>query len=78
MRYQAGELSLDVQGMREELAQKGLRVRRRMIIDCHGHYTTAPAAHNAFRQAQLAGVAEPPGPPRSATTRFARASRTTS
>jgi 4-oxalmesaconate hydratase len=24
-----------------------------MIIDCHGHYTTAPAAHGAFRQAQL-------------------------
>src|SRR5204863_4657370 len=28
--------------------------------DCHGHYTTAPAAHRAFREAQLAGVAEPP------------------
>jgi 4-oxalmesaconate hydratase len=24
-----------------------------MIIDCHGHYTTAPAAHEQFRQAQL-------------------------
>jgi 4-oxalmesaconate hydratase len=24
-----------------------------MIIDCHGHFTTAPAAHGAFRQAQL-------------------------
>ena len=24
-----------------------------MIIDCHGHYTTAPAAHEAFRRAQL-------------------------
>ncbi len=24
-----------------------------MIIDCHGHYTTAPEPHNAFRQAQL-------------------------
>jgi 4-oxalmesaconate hydratase len=31
-----------------------------MIIDCHGHYTTAPAAHKRFREAQLAGVAEPP------------------
>jgi len=31
-----------------------------MIIDCHGHYTTAPAAHKRFRDAQLAGVAEPP------------------
>lgn len=25
-----------------------------MIIDCHGHYTTAPAAHDAWRQAQVA------------------------
>jgi 4-oxalmesaconate hydratase len=25
-----------------------------MIIDCHGHYTTAPAAHQRFREAQLA------------------------
>lgn len=24
-----------------------------MIIDCHGHYTTAPAAHQGFRDAQL-------------------------
>jgi 4-oxalmesaconate hydratase len=25
-----------------------------MIIDCHGHYTTAPESHQAFRQQQLA------------------------
>ncbi|MFQ1002929.1 amidohydrolase family protein [Modestobacter sp. SSW1-42] len=25
-----------------------------MIIDCHGHYTTAPAAHTAWREAQVA------------------------
>ncbi|HZC73662.1 MAG TPA: amidohydrolase family protein [Jatrophihabitans sp.] len=25
-----------------------------MIIDCHGHYTTTPVAHDAFRSAQLA------------------------
>jgi len=25
-----------------------------MIIDCHGHYTTAPAAHQSFRESQLA------------------------
>jgi 4-oxalmesaconate hydratase len=25
-----------------------------MIIDCHGHYTTAPPAHEAYRKAQLA------------------------
>ena len=24
-----------------------------MIIDCHGHYTTAPAAHNQWRESQL-------------------------
>jgi 4-oxalmesaconate hydratase len=30
-----------------------------MIIDCHGHYTTAPAAHKAFREAQLARIADP-------------------
>ncbi|MET7398231.1 amidohydrolase family protein [Dactylosporangium sp. NPDC005572] len=33
-----------------------------MIIDCHGHYTTAPAAHQAFRDAQLAGLAGPRRP----------------
>ena len=26
-----------------------------MIVDCHGHYTTAPAAHRRFREQQLAG-----------------------
>jgi len=25
-----------------------------MIIDCHGHYTTAPAAHDVWRNAQMA------------------------
>lgn len=29
-----------------------------MIIDCHGHYSNAPAAHLAFRDAQLAGLAD--------------------
>jgi 4-oxalmesaconate hydratase len=29
-----------------------------MIIDCHGHYTTAPAAHKAYREAQLARLAD--------------------
>ena len=28
-----------------------------MIIDCHGHYTTAPAAHNQWRKDQLAAFA---------------------
>ncbi len=30
-----------------------------MIIDCHGHYTTVPAAHREFREAQLARLADP-------------------
>jgi 4-oxalmesaconate hydratase len=30
-----------------------------MIIDCHGHFTTAPATHTAFRSAQLARLADP-------------------
>ncbi|HKD53009.1 MAG TPA: amidohydrolase family protein [Steroidobacteraceae bacterium] len=34
-----------------------------MIIDCHGHYTTAPAAHQKFREAQLAGLKDPDAPP---------------
>ena len=37
-----------------------------MIIDCHGHYTTCPAAHDAWRDAQIkaydAGTAPPPYP----------------
>src|SRR3954464_7679215 len=37
-----------------------------MIIDCHGHYTTAPAAHNDWRDAQKAafksGAKPPPYP----------------
>jgi 4-oxalmesaconate hydratase len=30
-----------------------------MIIDCHGHYTTAPGALQEFRDAQLARLADP-------------------
>jgi 4-oxalmesaconate hydratase len=30
-----------------------------MIIDCHGHYTTAPPAHQAFREAQIARLEDP-------------------
>jgi 4-oxalmesaconate hydratase len=37
-----------------------------VIVDCHGHYTTAPEAHSGWRQAQLAefeaGRAAPPYP----------------
>lgn len=37
-----------------------------LIIDCHGHYTTAPPAHNEWREAQKAAFAagsEAPGYP---------------
>jgi len=37
-----------------------------MIIDCHGHYTTAPQAHTSWRQAQkdaYAGGVAPPAYP---------------
>ena len=30
-----------------------------MIIDCHGHYTTAPEAHQEFRKQQLAHFDDP-------------------
>ena len=30
-----------------------------LIIDCHGHYTTAPEAHQKFRDQQLAKVKDP-------------------
>ena len=29
-----------------------------MIIDCHGHYTTAPPALQKFRDAQMSGGAD--------------------
>jgi 4-oxalmesaconate hydratase len=34
-----------------------------MIIDCHGHYTTAPRAHTAWREAQKAAYADGLRPP---------------
>ena len=30
-----------------------------LVIDCHGHFTTAPAPHQAFRKAQLDGLTNP-------------------
>jgi 4-oxalmesaconate hydratase len=35
-----------------------------MIIDCHGHYTTAPQAHTAWREAQQAAFGAGLAPPR--------------
>ena len=34
-----------------------------MIIDCHGHYTTSPAAHEAWRRRQIAAGAGAPAEP---------------
>ena len=34
-----------------------------MIIDCHGHYTTAPESHNLWRKAQVAAYEAHDSPP---------------
>ena len=34
-----------------------------MIVDCHGHYTTAPKALDAYRAQQVARLLEPGAPP---------------
>ncbi|MDT8318944.1 MAG: amidohydrolase family protein [Xanthomonadales bacterium] len=34
-----------------------------MIIDCHGHYTTAPEPHQVFREQQLRHFRDPSAPP---------------
>ena len=35
-----------------------------MIIDCHGHYTTAPKALETWRNRQIAGISDPAAKPR--------------
>ena len=35
-----------------------------MIIDCHGHYTTAPKALDDWRNRQVAGIQDPALRPR--------------
>jgi 4-oxalmesaconate hydratase len=39
-----------------------------LIIDCHGHYTTAPAAHQMFRDQQIEHIKNPALPPPAAAT----------
>ena len=34
-----------------------------LIIDCHGHYTTSPAPHNDWREAQMAAYTSGASPP---------------
>ena len=41
-----------------------------MIIDCHGHYTTAPRALEAWRNRQIAGLQDPAQTPRVADLRI--------
>ena len=35
-----------------------------MIIDCHGHYTTAPKALEEWRNRQIAGIKDPSAMPK--------------
>jgi 4-oxalmesaconate hydratase len=67
----AGQAARPMETQREQSAQRrgaiqcgSLRMTR--IIDCHGHYTTAPEPHDQWRAAQLAafeaGRAPPPYP----------------
>ena len=35
-----------------------------MIIDCHGHYTTAPKALEEWRNKQIAGIKDPASMPK--------------
>ena len=41
-----------------------------MIIDCHGHYTTAPKALEDWRNRQIAGIQDPSARPDPATLRI--------
>ncbi|GAA3735430.1 amidohydrolase family protein [Streptomyces tremellae] len=41
-----------------------------MIIDCHGHYTTAPPALGAWRERQIAGLTDPSAVPDTADLRI--------
>src|SRR5579864_3665096 len=41
-----------------------------MIIDCHGHYTTAPKELEAFRQRQIAGLSDPSQTPSKASLKI--------
>ena len=51
---------------RRELRRPAARLRRRrriVIIDIHGHYTTAPKALEAWRNQQIAGINDPSARP---------------
>ena len=44
-----------------------------MIIDCHGHYTTAPKALEAWRNRQIAGINDPAQAPKVADLKISGA-----
>src|SRR5262249_31760305 len=41
-----------------------------MIIDCHGHYTTAPKELQAYRDSQIAGLKDPSHVPSKGTLKI--------
>ncbi|MBV8209976.1 MAG: amidohydrolase, partial [Burkholderiaceae bacterium] len=41
-----------------------------MIIDCHGHYTTAPPALGAWRDLQIAALKDPGRTPKASDLRI--------
>src|SRR5215831_14266059 len=41
-----------------------------MIIDCHGHYTTAPKALEEWRNRQIAGIKDPASMPKPSELRI--------
>src|ERR1700752_4140425 len=41
-----------------------------MIIDCHGHFTTAPKTLHAWRKRQLDGINDPANAPRPSDLRI--------
>ena len=41
-----------------------------MIIDCHGHYTTAPKTLEAWRDRQIAGIRNPAAMPKASELRI--------
>jgi 4-oxalmesaconate hydratase len=47
-----------------------LEERRQMIIDCHGHYTTAPADLQKYRDSQIAGLKDPAYVPQKANLKI--------
>jgi 4-oxalmesaconate hydratase len=51
-------------------AQHHRTIAHAMIIDCHGHYTTAPKALETWRIAQIAGIKDPSAMPKPADLRI--------